>query len=82
MIRGVIWTPEAVETFNSNLEQLKSEWGLNVHDQFIERTYQMISKISQNPKLFICIDKKANLFRSVIRSKFLCSTEYKRMKFI
>ena len=66
MIRSVIWSPEAIKTYNSNLEYLESQWGYDVHDQFIERVYQMIAKISQNPKLFICIDTKTNLFRSVI----------------
>lgn len=66
MIRNVIWTPEATETFNDNLDYLEKEWSLEVCDQFTERVYTVILKISQNPKLYACVDKKTNLFRSVV----------------
>lgn len=56
MIWNVIWTPEATETFNSNLDYLEKEWDLRVSDQFTERVYNVILKISQNPKLYACIE--------------------------
>ncbi|MBK5277946.1 MAG: type II toxin-antitoxin system RelE/ParE family toxin [Bacteroidia bacterium] len=65
MIRNVIWTPEATETFNNNLDYLEKEWDLKVSDQFTERAHSVILKISQNPKLYACVDRKTNLFRSV-----------------
>lgn len=63
---NVIWTPEATETFNNNLDYLEKEWSAEVCDQFTERVYKVISKISQNPKLYACVDKNTNLFRSVV----------------
>lgn len=66
MILNVIWTPEATETFNKNLDYLEKECSIAVCDQFTERVYKVISKISQNPNLYTCFDKNTNLFRSVV----------------
>lgn len=71
MIFDVIWTPEATETFNNNLNYLEKEWSAIVYDQFIERVYDVISKISENPNLYTCVDKNRNIFRSVITKQIL-----------
>lgn len=68
---NVIWTPEATETFNNNLDYLEKEWSAEVCDQFTERVYKVISKISQNPKLYALTRTQIFSVR-LSQSKFPC----------
>ena len=56
----VIWTPEASETFNSNIDYLIIEYGDQVASDFLNRVDEVVMRIKSNPKIFssICFSKK------------------------
>lgn len=48
----IIWTPEATESFNSNVDFLLQEWGAQVASDFMDRVEDVVTKIQSNPKLY------------------------------
>lgn len=48
----IIWTPEAKETFNANIEFLLIEWGDRVTADFLDRVDEVVSRIKSNPRLY------------------------------
>ena len=62
----IIWTPEAKETFESNIDYLLSEWGDKVTLDFLNRVDEVILRIKSNPKLFPAINKDDHIHRCVV----------------
>jgi len=63
---NIIWTPEAKQTFNSNIEYLINEWGDQVASDFLDRVDEVISKIKSNPNLFPVINEIDSIHRCVV----------------
>ncbi|HEY5824919.1 MAG TPA: type II toxin-antitoxin system RelE/ParE family toxin [Cyclobacteriaceae bacterium] len=62
----IIWTPEARETFLSNVDYLLVEWGESVTSDFIDRVDEVILRIQANPELYPLISKEKLLHRCVV----------------
>jgi plasmid stabilization system protein ParE len=60
----IIWTPEAKESFDLNIDFLLSDWGVQVTSDFIDRVDEVVLKIEYNPQLYPAIDN--NLHRCVV----------------
>lgn len=45
----VIWTPEAKESFNANLDHLLKDWGNQVTSDFLNRVDEVVWRIQSNP---------------------------------
>lgn len=48
----IIWTPEAKESFNLNVDFLLRDWGVQVTSDFLDRVDEVILKIQSDPKLY------------------------------
>ncbi len=62
----VIWTPEASETFNSNINYLLLEWGENVTSDFLDRVDDVVKSIKSNPEIYPLINKTDQIRRCVV----------------
>ncbi|MBI1768535.1 MAG: type II toxin-antitoxin system RelE/ParE family toxin [Bacteroidetes bacterium] len=62
----VVWTPEAKETFSSNIDYLLSEWGEQVTLDFLDRVDEVVFRIKSNPNLFPIIKREDNVHRCVV----------------
>ncbi len=51
MVRQIIWTNRANLKFNSIIEYLKFEWGTQVAQNFVRKSYDIIDLISEHPGL-------------------------------
>jgi plasmid stabilization system protein ParE len=60
----IIWTPEASETLNSNLDYLISEWGAQVASEFLDRVDQVVDVIKSNPEIYHLL-REMNKFAGV-----------------
>jgi len=60
---NVIWTVEAEETFNQNINYLLKEWNGAVVIRFIDDTAKAILSIEKNPALYPFISKKKKIRR-------------------
>ena len=48
----IVLTLRAKETFIATILQIKDKWGDGSADKFVERTYQVLDTIAQQPYLF------------------------------
>jgi plasmid stabilization system protein ParE len=62
----ILWSKEAEITFENNLDYLEKEWNARTILQFINRTDDILNKISHNPKLFPQYRKRDNIHKCVI----------------
>ncbi|HEY6436992.1 MAG TPA: type II toxin-antitoxin system RelE/ParE family toxin [Ignavibacteriaceae bacterium] len=62
----VFWTPEASETFNSNIDYLLIEWGESVASDFLNRVDDVVESIRLNPKIYPLINKNNQIRRCVV----------------
>ena len=62
----VIWTPEASETFNSNVDYLLIEWGDQVTSDFLNRVDEVVGSIKSNPKIYPLVNKNEQIHRCVV----------------
>lgn len=62
----VIWTPEAKETFNANIDFLLAEWGDKVTSDFLDRVDEVILNIKSNPRLYPVVKKEDQVHRCVV----------------
>ncbi len=62
----VIWTPEAKEAFNSNIEYLLSNWGDKVTSDFLDRVDEVMLKIKSNPRLYPSVKRENQIHRCVV----------------
>ena len=52
MAYKIIWSPEAIQTFEKIIEYLDEHWTSREITKFIEHTEQVIVYLQQNPYLF------------------------------
>jgi len=62
----VIWTPEASETFNSNVDYLLIEWGDHVTSDFPNRVDEVVGSIKSNPEIYPLVSKNDQVHRCVV----------------
>jgi plasmid stabilization system protein ParE len=62
----VIWTPEASETFNSNVDYLLTEWGDQVTSDFLDRVDEVIGSIKSGPEIYPLVNKNDQIHRCVV----------------
>ena len=48
----VVLTPRAKETFIATILQIKHKWGDQSADKFVERAYEVLDTLAQQPYLF------------------------------
>jgi len=51
MVKTVVWNRKASNKFNAIISYLQNEWGDNVTQNFVVKTYQIIEFISQYPEM-------------------------------
>jgi plasmid stabilization system protein ParE len=51
MAKKIVWTKRADTKFNSIIEYLEQEWGPNVTRNFVNKAYDIIDLISDQPEL-------------------------------
>lgn len=66
MAYDIIWSEEAENTFENNLEYLERDWNTTTILAFIDRVDDVLMKISSNPKLFPHYKKQVNIHKCVI----------------
>jgi plasmid stabilization system protein ParE len=52
MKREIVLTPRAKETFIATILFIQYKWGNNSAEKFIERTYEVLDTIAQQPYIF------------------------------
>jgi len=62
----VIWTTEASEALNSNLDYLIAEWGAQVASEFLDRVDEVVDVIKSNPEIYPLINKNEQIRRCVV----------------
>jgi plasmid stabilization system protein ParE len=62
----VIWTPESLETLNSNLDYLLAEWNDDVALKFLDRVDEVISVIKLTPEIYPLLNKNDQIRRCVV----------------
>ncbi len=66
MTYQVTWTQKARETYNQNLDYLLQNWEEKVYFDFVSRVEAVIDHIRQSPKMYVLIDLKRSVYRSVV----------------
>ena len=51
MAKKIVWTKRANSKFNKIIDHLEKEWGLNVTQNFVKKTYDIIELISDQSEL-------------------------------
>ena len=51
MVKTIVWSRRASDSFNTIIEYLQDEWGDRVTKNFVSRTYQIINFLSENPEM-------------------------------
>ncbi|WP_421977049.1 type II toxin-antitoxin system RelE/ParE family toxin [Roseivirga seohaensis] len=62
---SVKWLPEAEITYAMVIEYLEENWTANEINSFLNRTDEVISFISRNPKQYL-YSKKKEVYRAVV----------------
>lgn len=67
MVKKVIWTPQAEQTFETVLDYLEMEWSEKEKVNFVKATDKIIQLISRQPYLFRRVSKPG--FREALVTK-------------
>jgi plasmid stabilization system protein ParE len=51
MAKKIVWTKRANTKFNKIIDYLEQDWGPNVTQNFVNKTYDLIDLISDHPDL-------------------------------
>jgi len=62
----VVWMPEAEKTFNDQIDYLASIWSTKVLHSFIDRVFEVIERVSEQPEVFPVFRKEQNIHRCVV----------------
>ena len=66
MTREIIWSPDAVNDFESILEYLELKWSNRIARRFINKIDDNIELIIEDPKIFPLINQEMQIRKSVI----------------
>lgn len=62
----VIWSDEAIETFDNNILYLQKEWGKTAIRNFVRQSNFKIFNIQQNPKIYQRSEKNKGIRKTNI----------------
>lgn len=66
MTREIIWSPDAINDFESILEYLELKWSNRITRRFINKIDDNIQLIIEDPKIFPLINQEMQIRKSVI----------------
>ena len=61
MAKKIVWTKRDIGKFNNIIDYLEQEWGLSVTQNFVNRTYDIIELISDQPDLGTMENSEKNI---------------------
>lgn len=62
----VLWSKEAISTFEQNIQYLESDWNEKVIQNFFDKTNDVLKRISRNPNTFPLFNKSKNIHRCLV----------------
>ncbi|MCW5912570.1 MAG: type II toxin-antitoxin system RelE/ParE family toxin [Cyclobacteriaceae bacterium] len=62
----VIWTPEATQSFNDNIDYLITSWSETIINNFLDRVDEVVQRIKDNPDLYPLVHKEYKIHRCVV----------------
>jgi len=78
MVREIIWSPLAVETFDNILDYLDENFGEKSVKDFLQRVDAKLKLIQSRPRMFRRSGRKSNTHITVIRRKTTLTYRYKK----
>ena len=75
----IIWSPKAEKEFASNLEYLENNWSYKFILNYLDRVEEVLNNIYENPKMYMCIDKKRKIHKCVLNKQIVL---YYRINYI
>ncbi len=78
------WTSRAKTDFNKVLEYLDENWGMKEVEAFIDQTDDILTKIAENPQMFIESTKKKSVYKGFItkHNSLFYSVKHRRKEII
>lgn len=77
MVKEVVWTLKASNSYLAIVEYLLTEFGDNVVVDFVTTVHDKIALIASNPYLFRKSSTKKNIFITVIHKRVILSYRYR-----
>ncbi len=80
MVNEIIWSPLAIETYESIIDYLLLNFGEKAAITFVQLVDEMIWLIASNPKMFRKSSKKVDVYLASIRKKVTLFYRFKPAK--
>ncbi len=80
MVKEVIWTPLAVESFEKIIEYLSRNFGETTIKHFVKSVDSKIKLIQSRPRMFRPTNKRANTYITIIRKRTTLTYRYNSSK--
>jgi plasmid stabilization system protein ParE len=80
MVKEVIWTPLAIETFENILDYLSVNFGETAVKRFVQTVDAKIKLIQSRPAMFRRTHKRANTYITIIKKRTTLTYRYKASK--
>jgi plasmid stabilization system protein ParE len=78
MVKEVIWTPIAIETFDNILKYFSEKFGEKSAKDFVKRVDAKIKLIQSRPAMFRRSNQRTNTYITVIKPKTTLTYRYKK----
>ena len=78
MVKEIIWTPIAIETFDNILEYLAANFGEKSVKDFVQRVDNKLKLIQSRPRMFRRSAHRPNTYITVIKRKTTLTYRYKK----
>jgi plasmid stabilization system protein ParE len=80
MVKEVVWTPLAVETFDNIIDYLSINFGETAVKRFVQSVDAKIKLIQSRPRMFRPTHKRVNTYITIIRKRTTLTYRYKASK--
>lgn len=80
MVKEVVWTNKASDSYWKVIEYLEKEFGNKVVSDFVTAVHDKVELISSNPLLFRKSDSQKNIFITVIHKRLTLTYRYRPRK--
>ncbi len=80
MVKEIIWTPLAIETFDNIIDYLAENFGDSSVKKFVESVDAKLKLIQSRPGMFRASRKRANTYITVIKRRTTLTYRYKASK--
>ncbi len=64
----VFWTPQAIQSFEENIDWLEQHWTNREIENFINETDAIIERIKQNPYIFAASENESSIRKGLINN--------------